>query len=221
MSISVGAVEKIPNARYCAVASRSKTVTLPGNTLIESRGSAAGEFVTVMVPVAVITLAGVEPEAGFVNSAVRLVVPALTPSNSPGAFGQKAGIFPEAWVQTVATVGRLVVHPSCGELVTSSWRPEVKVATAISWPGWPVAEIDIALGTTVSEETCSDPLLVTVKVIAPVTTLPSGFDAMAVMAAAPWLTAVTSPSVAAVQGRAEPVVQTVATPGLLEVHVTG
>jgi hypothetical protein len=42
-----------------------------------------------------------------------------------------------------------------------------------------------------------------------------------VMAAAPWLTAVTSPSVAAVQGRAEPVVQTVATPGLLEVHVTG
>jgi len=56
---------KIPNARYCAVASRSKTVTLPGNTLIESRGSAAGEFVTVMVPVAVITLAGVEPEAGL------------------------------------------------------------------------------------------------------------------------------------------------------------
>jgi len=65
------------------------------------------------------------------------------------------------------------------------------VATAISWPAgrggnrYRVRD-DGKRGNLLRSA------IVTVKVIAPVTTLPSGFDAMAVMAAAPWLTAVTS-----------------------------
>ena len=96
-----------------------------------------------------------------------------------------------------------------------------EVASAMNWPGWPVAERESALGMIVSAVTCSELLLVTVKVATPVTTLVSGFDAMAVMAAVPWPTAVTSPSVCGVQGGGEPAVQTVATAVLLEVQVTG
>ena len=61
----------------------------------------------------------------------------------------------------------------------------------------------------------------TVKTALPVTTLPSGLpEAMAVMAVVPALTPVTSPFKALVQGAGEPVVQTVATAGLLEYQAT-
>src|SRR5271165_6402017 len=128
-------------------------------------------------------------------------LPALTPWPWPGVVGQYAGVLPEATVQTVAMFVRLDFHESCGEFVTSSWRPvDPEVASAMNWPGWPVAESDSALGMMVSAVTCSDEPFVTVTVETPVTTLLSGFDEIAVMTAVPWPTDVTSPSVCAVHG---------------------
>ena len=75
----VGAVEKVPYARNCAVPSKFRSVTELGKTVIESRGSAAAVVVTVTVAVAVTTLASV-----FVHLAVMSVVPALTPEAWPG-----------------------------------------------------------------------------------------------------------------------------------------
>jgi hypothetical protein len=91
-------------------------------------------------------------------------------------------------------------------------------------PGCPVAEIDRPLGMMVSEVICSAAPFVTVNVATPVTTLVSGFDATAVIATEPCVTAVTSPGVAgqlaAMFRLAFAGEQTVATPGLLEIHVT-
>jgi hypothetical protein len=75
----------------------------------------------------------------------------------------------------------------------------------------------------VSEDICSvDPVL-TVNVERPVTTLPSVFEAIAVIAAVPWLTPVTSPGVlaqlAGTLRLAFAGLQTVATDGLLDIHV--
>jgi hypothetical protein len=53
-------------------------------------------------------------------------------------------------VLTVAIVGILEVHETCGEFVTSFCRPLLPVvATARSCPVCPVAESDSALGDTV------------------------------------------------------------------------
>ena len=79
MSNVVGAVEKVPNARNCAVPSKLSSVVEVGKTVIDSRGSAAAVTVTPMDAVAVTTLEGVPLVAGFVNSAVTVVEPSLTP----------------------------------------------------------------------------------------------------------------------------------------------
>ena len=84
MSIVVGAVEKVPNARNCAVPSKSLIETAAGEIEIASSGSAAGVDVTVIFAVAVTTVAGFEPDAGFVHSTAILVEPTLTPLTTPG-----------------------------------------------------------------------------------------------------------------------------------------
>jgi hypothetical protein len=75
----------------------------------------------------------------------------------------------------------------------------------------------------VNEVICSADPVATVNVATPVTTLPSGFDATAVMAVAPALTPVTSPGVpgqlVATPRLAFAGLQTVATAGLLDIHV--
>ena len=83
MSITVGAVEKVPYAKNCAVPSKLPIETKFGKTVIDSRGSGAAEAVTVMVAVVDTTL-----PSGFVSLAVIVVVPALTPATCPaGAEG--------------------------------------------------------------------------------------------------------------------------------------
>ena len=83
----------------------------------ESRGSGAAvrEIATVAVPDTTLP-------SGFVNSAVMVVDPALTPSASPDAL-------------TVAIVGMLELHVIWDELVTSVLRPVLPVvASAINCP---------------------------------------------------------------------------------------
>jgi hypothetical protein len=83
MSITVGAVEKVPYARNCPLPSKLSVVSEAGKTVIDSRGSAAAVVVTETDAVAVTTLLGLLPLAGFVHWAVMLVVPGLTPAAWP------------------------------------------------------------------------------------------------------------------------------------------
>jgi len=61
------------------------------------------------------------------------------------------------------------------------------------------------------EPSVAPPVAVTVMVATPVTTVPSGFNAVAEITVVPWLTAVTTPVPAL----------TVATPGALDVQTAG
>jgi hypothetical protein len=74
--------------------------------VIDSKGSACDDAVTVIVAVEVTTV-----PSGFVSFAVTCTVPGLTPTTWPaGDFGE---------VETVAMVGMLELHATCGEFVTS------------------------------------------------------------------------------------------------------
>ena len=126
-----------------------------------------------------------------------LVVPGLTPFAKPGTSlvhtctGGVALLSTQVCVgkvnvETVAYAGTLELQVSCEELVTSSCKPVApEVPIARKKPGCPVAESASNPGMMVSAVICSGAPLVTVNVAAPVTTLPSGFDAMAVMATVP------------------------------------
>src|SRR5579863_2010150 len=100
-SLTNGAVENVPIARNWPVPCKFATEMAPGMMVRESSGSGADESVTATVASAVTT----EP-SGLVSSAVIVVVPTLAPWASPVAV-------------TVATEGRLEVHLTRGELVTS------------------------------------------------------------------------------------------------------
>ena len=104
-----GCVEKVPYARNCAVPSKLRSVTVLGRTLIDSKGSGAGDEVTVTVAVLAATLL---PAGVLAYSAVIVVVPTLAPWATP---------LPEARpVVTPAIEEILELHVSCGELVTST-----------------------------------------------------------------------------------------------------
>jgi hypothetical protein len=94
ISITVGGVEKVPYARYCAVPCRLPSVIEPGTIVIDSRGSAAAEAVTVIVALDVSTV-----PSGFVSLAVTTVEPGLTPATVPADVAGE--------VVTVAIVGML------------------------------------------------------------------------------------------------------------------
>jgi hypothetical protein len=187
-SLTYGAVENVPIAKNCPDPCKLRTVSEFGIIVSESRGSGAGVEVTVTEAVAVNTLAGVEPEAGFVHSAVMVVDPTLTPLTTP---------FPEGSPEVIeAYVGMLEVHVSCGEFVTSWIRPELPyVARAINWPVWPEADSDSVPGVMDSAVTAwAPPPLVTVKDAEPATTVrETGLVYRAVTVTVPWLTAVASP----------------------------
>ena len=120
----------------------------------DSSGSGAGVDVTVTAAVA----ETIEP-SGFVNSAVILLVPALTPAARPVEF-------------TVATEGMLELHLICLELVTSCCTPVPEVARAMNCPVCPDAETDCDPGIMVTAVYCSEVPFVTVKVAVPVTAVP-------------------------------------------------
>jgi hypothetical protein len=187
-SLTYGEVENVPIAKNCPVPCRSSTESELGRIVSESRGSGAAVEVTVTVAVAVTTLAGVEPEAGFVHSAVMTADPALTPLTTP---------FPEKSPEEIeAYVGMLEVHVSCVEFVTSSTRPELPyVARAINWPVPPEADSDSEPGVMDSAVTAwAPPPLVTVKVAEPATTVrETELVYRAVTVTDPWLTAVANP----------------------------
>ena len=95
--MTVGGVEKVPYARNCPVPCKLPIVIELGKIVIDSKGSAADDAVTVIVAVAVSTV-----PSGFVSLAVIVVVPGLTPATCPaGDFG---------YVKTVAIVGMLDVQ---------------------------------------------------------------------------------------------------------------
>ena len=77
-----------------------------GRIVIESKGSACEDAVTVMLALAVSTV-----PSGFVSLAVITVEPGLTPTTCPAG---DAGL-----VETVAIVGMLELHTTCVEFVTS------------------------------------------------------------------------------------------------------
>jgi hypothetical protein len=77
-----------------------------GKMVMESNGSACDDAVTEMTAVDVNTVL-----SGFVSVAVIVVVPGLTPATVPA---DDAGE-----VVTVAIVGMLELHLTCGEFVTS------------------------------------------------------------------------------------------------------
>ena len=77
-----------------------------GKMVIESKGSACEDAVTVMFAFAVSTV-----PSGFVSLAEITVEPGLTPATCPAG---DAGL-----VETVAIVGMLETHVTCGEFVTS------------------------------------------------------------------------------------------------------
>jgi hypothetical protein len=89
-SLTYGAVENVPIARKFPVSSKLPTVSEPGIIVSETRGSAAGVFVTV-------TDAGVASttELGMVAvltySAVMLVEPGLLPVTTPSLSGVHTG----------------------------------------------------------------------------------------------------------------------------------
>lgn len=110
-SRSYGALEKVPIAKNCPVPCKLRTESELGMIVSESRGSGAGVEVTVTDAVAVTTLLGLPPLAGFVHSAVMVAEPALTPLTTP---------FPEGSPEVIeAYVGTLEIHVSCDEFVTS------------------------------------------------------------------------------------------------------
>ena len=152
------------------------TVMLLGMMVSESSGSGAVVAVIVTAAVAETTL-----PSGLVQMALIVLEPALTPVTSPEA-------------ETVATVAILEVQLRLDELLTSLCSPELPdVPSAINWPVWPDAESDSVAGVMASAVSGSAVPPVTVKVAVAVTTLESGFAAMAVTVVVPLLTAVASP----------------------------
>jgi hypothetical protein len=145
------------------------TVIELGTTVSESRGSGAVEIVTLTVAVLETTL----PPA-FVNIAVIVVVPALTPVTSPDAL-------------TVATDGTLELHAICEALVTFCSTPVLpEVPSAMNCPVCPVAESASVLGVIASAVYCWLVPLLTVKFPVPATTVPPvGFVYRAVIVAVP------------------------------------
>ena len=104
-SLTYGTVENVPIARNCPVSCKFPTVIELGIMVSESRGSAGAVFETATLAVFDTTL-----PSGFVNSAVIVLLPTLTPVIRPVEL-------------TVAMDGVLELHAIWLELVTFVRRP--------------------------------------------------------------------------------------------------
>src|SRR6266851_3286752 len=104
-------------ARNCPVPNKFVTVILLGIIVRESRGSGAGVIETATVALVDTTL-----PSEFVNTAVMVLLPALTPVASPVGL-------------TATMDGLLELHTIWDDLVTSCWRPVLpEVPSAMNWP---------------------------------------------------------------------------------------
>src|SRR5438309_1092984 len=110
-------------ARNCPEPCRFPTVIELGIMVSESRGSGAGVIETATVAVFDTTL-----PSEFVNTAVTVLLPALTPVARPVGL-----------METMD--GTLELQTIWDDLVTSCWRPVLpEVPSAMNWPVWPEAD---------------------------------------------------------------------------------
>src|SRR5665213_1666717 len=141
----------------------------------DTNGSGEPVVVTVKVAVPVTTV-----PSGFVAMAVMAVVPAPTAVARPVVL------------MIVPTEVLLEVHFAW--FVRSFVVPAPVVPIAMNWAVWLIAKAVCDAGMIVSETTGSAVLeMFTVSVAMAVTTVPSGFEATATIAAVPSVRAVTTP----------------------------